>query len=770
MHRYLVAELPLNRKTAIRLLHLATGPGILLALVLLLMMPFLRPPTGIEVLNSPDLVNQQYPLFSFIFDSVRDGHGLPLWNPYQFSGQSIAANPQSSIYYPLAWIMVPLGVPTGVGWLTILHLWWGGWGMAVFMRCLGATRAGSLMAGIVYTFSAYTIVHVNASTLSFLMGWAWPPWIAAAYLWTVERKTWQSALPGALGLGLSILAGYPPMVYFTGIWLIALVIYLRIAQSVGWVVLARQLLIIGVLGLCVGSALLLPVAEFTLRSTRTAGDMGFSNSYALPAAQLSTILFPNLFGEPNNGYWGVPFYVELTLYLGVLPLMAIITARRQASHYLFITFVVLGLIVSLGINGGLFSIFYHLLPGYRLFRVPSRALYFALVGGAGLAGLFVSELQRELTEERSAYLRTFTDRIFSALLLACGILALIIITLFNLVSSGPDNPWRLYHSADVILFTALMLGLCWVLLRAWIGHYVSVNILLMVTFTFVIVDLWRISAPLITVAAVDVPEPWKSLSELVPGDRDDRIMTVPENIVWQSGSIYTRHQNPTGYDPLVSHDNQRLWEAANDNPTGSVARLLGVRYVVSPQPYEWSGLTGIERLRLLASPPASEWYTYQHDDVLLRAFISSVATVMTDSVALQRLSDASHDIRLPIVEGLPICVNESTEAAPIEPVQSITRTPNQVVIEAVTPGETLLVLTESYDPNWVVTVNDQPAELLRTYTALRGVCLVTGENRVVMTYQPRIITVGVIISLGSALLIGMSALVMGVRRRRKGVH
>jgi hypothetical protein len=117
-------------------------PICLALLTLYFMLPFIRPPTGGEVLDGDDLVNQQYPLLSFIFDSVRNGQGLPLWNPYQFAGQSIVGNPQSTIYYPPAWLMVLVGVPKGVGWLTALHLWLGGWGMVVFTQRLVLHRAG----------------------------------------------------------------------------------------------------------------------------------------------------------------------------------------------------------------------------------------------------------------------------------------------------------------------------------------------------------------------------------------------------------------------------------------------------------------------------------------------------------------------------------------------------------------------------------------------------------------------------------------------------
>lgn len=64
------------------------------------MIKALRTPTGIEALDGHDLVNQQYPLLSLIFDSLRNGQGLPLWTPYLFAGQSIVANPQATFFYP----------------------------------------------------------------------------------------------------------------------------------------------------------------------------------------------------------------------------------------------------------------------------------------------------------------------------------------------------------------------------------------------------------------------------------------------------------------------------------------------------------------------------------------------------------------------------------------------------------------------------------------------------------------------------------------------
>ncbi|HET6316312.1 MAG TPA: hypothetical protein VFG86_07635, partial [Chloroflexota bacterium] len=206
-------------------------PLTLAALTLVFMAPFLRAPAG-QALDGHDLLNQQYPLFSFIFDSVRAGRGLPLWNPYQYAGQSTVANPQATLFYPPAWLMLLLGVGPGVGWLALVHLWLGGWGMAVFTLRLGASRAGALAGGIVYEFSALMGAHLDAGHLNYLLCQAWLPWVASAYLHAVATPRWlRAALLGAAALGLCILAGYPPLLYFALLWLVTLWLYTSLTSS-----------------------------------------------------------------------------------------------------------------------------------------------------------------------------------------------------------------------------------------------------------------------------------------------------------------------------------------------------------------------------------------------------------------------------------------------------------------------------------------------------------------------------------------------------------
>ena len=222
-----------------------------------------------------------------------------------------------------------------------------------------------------------------------------------------------------------------------------------------------------------GAVLLLPVEQFALGSVRAERpSLEFSGSYPLTGSQVLTLLIPNLFGQPRlpgDSYWGVPFYEELTAYAGILPLLALFLARRRPAANLMLVFAALGLVVSLGIDGGLFPVLYRLLPGYSLFRAPSRALYFVVVGAAGAVALLITDLEAAGADERSNMLRTAVYRVLPVLTVLASIASLALGAFFTLHSSDPAPPWKIYYAASMLGNSAVMLGATWVVLGAWLA-------------------------------------------------------------------------------------------------------------------------------------------------------------------------------------------------------------------------------------------------------------------------------------------------------------
>ena len=61
--------------------------------------------------------------------------------------------------------------------------------------------------------------------------------------------------------------------------------------------------------------------------------------------------------------------------------------------------------------------------------------------------------------------------------------------------------------------------------------------------------------------------------------------------------------------------------------------------------------------------------------------------------------------------------------------------PKQIVLAANAPVPSVLLLNDKYDPNWWVTVDGKPAELLRCNYIMRGVYLPAGSHQVVFTFS-----------------------------------
>ena len=735
------------------------------AAVLLFMAPFLFSPTGNEPLTGHDLVDQQYPLLSFIFDRVRNGQGLPLWNPYQFAGESLIGNPQATLFYPPAWLLVPLGVPQGVGWLVILHLWLGAWGMAIFARRLAASWAGAWAGACVYAFSGVLGAHLDAGHLNYILCQAWLPWAAAAYLWSMEEGgAWWRALLTAAALGLAALTGYPPLLYFAAVWLGGAWLFLTVQAAPGQHARTAlrgllRLAVAGLGGLALGAVVLLPGASLALRAARTVnGSLAYSNSYAFPGSQWLTLLIPNLFGEPHlpdHGYWGLPFYEENTAYAGILPWVALFLARRRPAKTWLMVCLVAGLVVSLGIHGGLFPSLYWLLPGYRLFRVPARALYFVVVGAASLVALGLTDLQASQGPERARRLRPVLLWVLPSLG-GLTVLVSFAFTFYYSVHSGdPNPPWRALYSGNMAGIALVMVAVTWLVLKLWETGAADRSALL-VTLGFILVDLWHISMPMVNVGSVDVPAVWQALAQVAPSSAEFRVMVVTEALDWQNGATYTRHLSIGGYEQLVDAHYMRLLEAAARDPLSPVARLLGVRYAVNSAPLP-------ENADLQPVLQDQGRYIYQVRNDFPRAFVAPTTQVLADDgAALAALSSGAVDpLRTALLDRPAGC---SAGDGPGSPARLVAYAPDTLTVETDSPSGGVLVVGDAYDPDWSVRVDGQEATLLRVDVALRGVCVPPGAHRVSFTYTPRLLWWAGVITAGA--WVALSAALLGALTRR----
>jgi len=137
---------------------------------------------------------------------------------------------------------------------------------------------------------------------------------------------------------------------------------------------------------------------------------------------------------------------------------------------------------------------------------------------------------------------------------------------------------------------------------------------------------------------------------------------------------------------------------------------------------------------------------------------------LTDLATLRELVDKDFDPSLMVLLAEPLSVTSGTNQNPGE-VKFESYAPKHIVLSAKADAPCVLLLNDKFDPNWKVTVDGQPARLLRCNFIMRGVFLdKAGEHRVEFRFEPPL--KGLHISLAAiAVALGLLAYVGFTKRR-----
>ncbi|MBX3010619.1 MAG: YfhO family protein [Caldilineaceae bacterium] len=385
------------------------GVALLLALfVALLYYPLLF--TN-RVLASGDILLYFYPYRDYAAAMLRQGE-IPLWNPYLFMGVPFLANPQAAVLYPLHWPLSWLPVTQQIYWSAALHTWLLGFGLYRLLRCYGLSLGASLVGALVLAgcgFYGGLLGHINQMNAA-----AWLPWSLLVFAHSNDKQvtTWHTdwqrlttqAAWFALLVALMVLAGHTQSAYINlfglGLWLVWAALWSlptwRLSLTTGRALGAALLPTLSVygagvlLGALLCAAQLLPTIELNGLGLREGGlSYGEATSFSLRPWRLPWSLLPT-YGLLDLGpIFGVG-YTEFVGYVGgiggLLALIGLWRGRalpRQRGCF----WVALGLFLALGRWNPLYYLFYQLVPGFDLFRVPARWLMLYSMGMAVLAGV-----------------------------------------------------------------------------------------------------------------------------------------------------------------------------------------------------------------------------------------------------------------------------------------------------------------------------------------------------------------------------------------------
>ncbi|HEY7817937.1 MAG TPA: hypothetical protein VIG29_06960, partial [Vicinamibacteria bacterium] len=384
--------------------------GIVALLPFLLYWKLFHPDPEERQIFRGDFLSQHYVWKSYALARVKSLE-LPLWNPHILGGEAFHANPQAGTFYPPTYLLLPFHSEGRVSYLALeayqlLHQAFGGVGMLLFLRSLGAGTAGALASAVIFMFTGFFTTPGHQAiviTASFL------PWVLLAIRRLFEAPTALRSVFLALAVGLMILGGHPQVAYYG--------LILACAYSLfegGWRQSLVRFLPALLLGIGLAFVQLLPTYDLAAESSRVELGYDYSTSFSFSPYFLSAILSPRgqvaLPGQDGSA--------PLHVYVGIGTLLFVflgIVFSNQRARFFFGAAALAALLLSFGKDSALYDLFYAWLPGLGSFRVPYRLLGLWGLGCSVVAGLGIEALASASRKDRFRF-RRVAQGAFAALL------------------------------------------------------------------------------------------------------------------------------------------------------------------------------------------------------------------------------------------------------------------------------------------------------------------------------------------------------------------
>jgi len=230
----------------------------------------------------------------------------------------------------------------------------------------------------------------------------------------------------------------------------------------------------------------------------------------------------------------------------------------------------------------------------------------------------------------------------------------------------------------------------------------------------------------------------------------------------EDDALVTKVASPGGYEAVVP---MRYWMLARalqpsrfvvynhtgfDRVTPKLANLLALRWVVAPQPAPVPGTP--------TSLADGRWSLWRLPDPALATVYPSWTTATGMAGAIHRVASRAFDpARDLVVEGVAPATGGG---APVAARLRWTGSSGMVAHTDAGRGGLLLV-RETYDPNWHATVDGRPAAIHPADGAFQAVAVPAGAHTVSFTYSDPWIGRGLMVSLASLLVLGAGVLATG---------
>jgi hypothetical protein len=689
---------------------------------------------------------------------------LPLWNPLSYTGAPFASFGK---YNPFEFMYIALPSPFTLAWMQLVKSLVAGLGAYCFFRHgIGVRAFPAIIGAWCYPLTGF-FMYWQGYAMTFVM--AWFPWILLAIGKIVSRPQGWGGPVLALLTAFSLLGGHldiaGQLLLAAGIFALW-ALFVHYTRSLGIWKIVRAALVLSVawsLGFLLAAPYWLPLMEYSRTGARMQHrQVGREERPPAGLSILPQTVIPHFYGstQSNSTYLGKTGDIlesAAPAYTGLLATLLLAPLAWCHPRYSRQVWFWLGL--------GLFALGWQLnLPGVvQLLRLPglnmfshNRFVFATSFAILALAIIGLDTLFEANPEPRFWFVIPVALLILLAVACAWSstespdLLGKRVQKAFNLpgwvVSRMPLQKW---HTTFVITYLQGLFG-CLAALGAWawiwtrrslVPTFVALAGLAMVGELLAFAwDLNPQCDPSLYYPRLPVLE---QVSQAPPG----RVLSIggfqaniheiygfheirgydgidPNNLVELLEIIRSKDYTPPPYAVLKSFFPQLKVTPEGGLETPKILDMLNVRYLLfrgEPDPAAKPLFQG------------DNFWVIENPNALPRAYIPRrVQTVPSYSSTLSLLGEPDFDPRQTayVLESVDLpdhCEGTAriTKELPCEV---------EVTVDMNTPG--LLVLADLYDKGWHAQVNQEPATILRTNHALRGVVVPAGCSLVRFRYQP----------------------------------
>jgi hypothetical protein len=735
-----------------------------------------------------------YAFREFAAQSLKSGHGFPLWNPFIEGGLPYVAAMHGDIFYPTFLLRMVLPTDVAMTWEFIIHLFLCGLLTFLFLRAWRFGFYAALFGGLAYMLGGSIAGYASPGHDGKLFVSTMLP--AALLLLTRGVRDGRGWAWGGLAVvvGLAVLSPHPQLLQYLLLVSGAFALYIAFAEHQGVGRLPRGLAIrrlgfaLGavVLGGLIGAIQYLPVIEYTPWSPRAGGhDFTTATSYSFPIEETLNMYWPQFSGILGN-YWGRNSIHLHSDYFGVVVLMLFGAAYGQLARTTqksFRTFwLATGVVALLWAFGG-FTPFFHVIlaivPGTKYFRAPSTIIYVTAFSVAVFVAIGTERLLARRVTTRYAIGWLVGAGVFGVLMSVGGYTALVNAVANSLASDYPPNAHA--QVVDYVMNRAqpnagaaiagvwrsfLFVGVAAALMWAYLTDRLKARPAAIALAAALVVDLWTIerlywifSEPASKLFATD---------PAIDAIKADIAKTgEPGRVIAESGSTSVVAMDPAFRgDALMTHG-LRIDGGYHGNELGIYRQLLELdsgHVELSPSFWRHENIqylyTGADeafaaqasaQLKLpaftkLAGPvrnaAGSMIYAYKLPLQNRFAWVASAIVKAPQEQALATVLDARFEpTRVAIADtsarDIPGVQLQTLPAPAVSRVRVTSYGPGAIDLsldQPTTPGQALVV-SENYFPGWRATVDGRSAPTGRMNYNLIGVALPQGASAVQLRFD-----------------------------------